>query len=238
MPDPVSERRHVLITGASRGIGEYLVRHCLANDDVVIGCARSEAPLTHERYMHAQLDVTDERAVLALFGDIRRRFGRLDVVINNAGVASMNAVALTPSDMAQQILMTNVMGTFLLTRSAIRMLRASKAGRIVNFTTVAVPLRLDGEAVYAASKSAVETFTRIVAREVGPFGITCNAIGPSPVKTQLTAKVPAQKMEHLLARQAIPRWAEPCEVANVVDFFLRPESGMVTGQILYLGGPG
>ena len=230
--------RHILITGVSRGIGAHLVRHYLAQDAVVIGCARGAAPLEHERYTHMPLDVTDEAAVQAMFGDIRRRFGTLDVLINNAGIAAMNPVALTPGASARDIVSTNFLGTFFTTRAAIRLLRHSKAGRIVNFTTVAAPLRLEGEAVYAASKSAVETFTRIVAREVAAFGITCNAVGPSPIKTRLTANVPSATIERLIARQAIPRWADLDDVTNVVDFFLQPASSMVTGQIVYLGGAG
>lgn len=231
-------RRRVLVTGASRGIGEHLVRHFLRLGDDVIGCARSASPLVDDRYLHIATDVTDNQAVVALFAEIRRRFRGLDVLINNAGVASMNAVALTPFETAQEIMTTNFLGTFAFTHAALRLLRSSKAGRIVNFTTVAVPLRLDGEAVYAASKSAVETFTRIVAREAGSFGVTCNAIGPSPVKTRLTENVGSEKMDRLIQRQAIPRWAEFDDIANVVDFFLRPESAMVTGQVLYLGGAG
>ena len=230
--------RTVLITGASRGIGAHLVRHYLDQNDTVIGCARGDAPLTHDRYVHAQLDVTDEAAVRNLCGDIRRRFGGLDALINNAGIASMNPVALTPFASAQKIIATNFLGTFLLTHAAVRLLRTTGAGRIVNFTTVAVPLRLEGEAIYAASKSAVETFTRIVAREVASFGITCNAIGPSPIQTRLTAAVPAPKMDRLISQQAVPRWAALEDVTNVIDFFLRPESAMVTGQIVYLGGAG
>jgi 3-oxoacyl-[acyl-carrier protein] reductase len=167
---------------------------------------------------------------------VRTRFGRLDAVINNAGIASMNPIALTPVATARKIMETNFIGTFLVTHAAIRLLRASKAGRIVNLTTVAVPLCLEGEATYAASKGAIETFTRITAREVGGFGITCNAVGPCPARTHLTRNVPEAKLQALIARQAIPRWAEPCDVANVVDFFLRPESSLVTGQVLYLGG--
>jgi 3-oxoacyl-[acyl-carrier protein] reductase len=234
----VTPARHVLITGASRGIGAHLVRHHLAQDDIVVGCARGGAPLEHERYVHAQVDVTDESAVRTMCGDIRRRFGRLDVLINNAGAAAMNPVALTPSESARDIMATNLLGTFLMTRAAIRLLRHSKAGRIVNFTTVAVPLRLEGEAMYAASKSAVETFTRVVAREVGRLGITCNAVGPSPVQTRLTAGVPAATIDRLIAQQAIPRWAELDDVTNVIDFFLQPSSSMVTGQVVYLGGAG
>jgi len=103
---------------------------------------------------------------------------------------------------------------------------------------VAVPLRLRGEAVYAASKSAVETFTRTVARELGEFGITCNAVGPSPIRTALISGVPADKLQRLIEEQAIRRWATPEDLINVVDFFLSPASTMVTGQVVYLGGIG
>jgi 3-oxoacyl-[acyl-carrier protein] reductase len=115
-------------------------------------------------------------------------------------------------------------------------MRGSSAARIVNFTSVAVPLCLEGEAIYAASKSAVETLTRIAARELAPFGITCNAIGPSPIQTGLVAGVPKHKLQAMIDAQAVRRWAVPADVINVVDFFLRPESGMVTGQVIYLGG--
>jgi 3-oxoacyl-[acyl-carrier protein] reductase len=234
----VSAGRHILITGASRGIGAHLVRHYLAQDDTVVGCARGAAPLDHDRYVHVQADVTDEAAVKAMFAEIRRRLGTLDVLINNAGVAAMNPVALTPGESARDTIATNFLGTFFMTRAAVRLLRHSKTGRIVNFTSVAAPMRLEGEAVYAAAKSAVETFTRIVAREVAPFGITCNAVGPSPIRTRLTAGVPSDTIERLIARQAIPRWAELDDVANVTDFFLQPASAMITGQIVYLGGAG
>jgi 3-oxoacyl-[acyl-carrier protein] reductase len=99
-------------------------------------------------------------------------------------------------------------------------------------------LRLEGEAVYAASKSALETFTRILAREVGGMGITCNAVGPSAVRTKLTEGVPAEKMDRLISGQAIARQATGVDVANVIDFFLRRESSLVTGQVVYLGGYG
>lgn len=231
----MSERR-ILITGATRGIGESLAQHYLAHGATVIGCGRGTASIAHERYVHFSLDVADEDAVNDLFSGLRDRYDSVDAVINNAGVASMNLVALTPARVARQIMETNFLGTFLFTHGAIRLLRRAPAPRIVNVSTVAVPLGLEGEAVYAASKSAVETFTRITAREVGAYGITCNAIGPSPIQTALTRNVPADKLERLVQRQAVPRWAEPCDVANVVDFFLSPCSGMVTGQVVYLGG--
>ena len=231
----MSERR-ILITGATRGIGQSLAQHYLARGATVIGCGRGKASIDHEGYVHFALDVSDEDAVNDLFSGLRDRYGSVDAIINNAGVASMNLVALTPARVARRIMDTNFLGTFLFTHGGIRLLRRSPAPRIVNVTTVAVPLGLEGEAVYAASKSAVETFTRITAREVGAYGITCNAIGPSPIQTALTRNVPVDKLDRLVQRQAVPRWAEPGDVANVVDFFLSPCSGMVTGQVVYLGG--
>jgi 3-oxoacyl-[acyl-carrier protein] reductase len=230
--------RCILVTGSSRGIGAGLVHHYLEQGDRVAGCARGAAPIDHERYLHLSTDVADEAGVRAAFRELRVRWGRLDAIINNAGIGRMNPMALTPFDTARQIIETNFLGTFLCTHAATRLLRHSNAGRIVNLSTVAVPLRLDGESVYAASKSAVETFTRIVARELAPFGITCNAVGPGPVRTHLTESVPASVMDALIRRQAIAKWTELADVFNVVDFFLRPESAMITGQVVYLGGVG
>jgi len=230
--------RLVVITGATRGLGAAIARHCLDGGDEVVGCGRSEPTVSHRRYTHCNLDVTEASEVERLFEELRERFGRLDVLINNAGVACMNAIVLTPVETARRVMETNFLGPFSFTRSAARLMRASKAGRIVNVTSVAVPMRIEGEAIYAASKSALETFTRIAARELAPFGITCNAIGPSPVRTALVSGVPSEKMDALLRSQAVPRWAEPEDVVNVIDFFLRPESSMVTGQVIYLGGAG
>ena len=230
--------RHVLITGTSRGIGEALAEHHLAAGDLVIGCGRSRPELAHERYMHCELDVTDGKAVEGLFRHLKARVKTLDVLINNAGVASMNAIALTPVDVARRVMDTNFLAAFQFTRESMRMMRASPAARIVNLSTVAVPMRLEGEAVYAASKSALETFTRIAAREMAPLGITCNGVGPCPIETDLTASVPRAKIQALIDRQAVRRWGSPQDVINVIDFFVRPESAMVTGQIIYLGGIG
>jgi len=230
--------RRVLVTGATRGLGEALTRHFLALGDDVVGCGRAEAALSHERYHHRVADVTSPEQVDGLFAEVRDRFGVLDVLINCAGVASMNLIALTPVASARRVIDTNVLGPFACTRAAVRLLRRSGAGRIVNLSSVAVPMRLEGEAIYAASKSAVETLTRIAARELAPFGITCNAVGPSPVRTALLAGVPEEKLQRLIDAQATRRWAVAEDVINVVEFFLQPASGMVTGQVIYLGGAG
>ncbi len=106
----------------------------------------------------------------------------------------------------------------------------------MNFTTVATPLKLEGEAIYAASKAAILSMTEVVARELAPLGITVNAIGPTPIETDLIRSVPKDKMDSLLARQAIKRFGTFEDVANITDFFLRKESAFITGQNIYLGG--
>ena len=111
-----------------------------------------------------------------------------------------------------------------------------KSGRIVNFATVAKPLKLEGEAVYAASKAAIESLTEILAKEFAPFRVTINAVGPTPVATDLIRNVPDEKIEELISAQAVKRLGEYRDIANVVDFFLRAESDFVTGQTIYLGG--
>lgn len=228
--------RRLLITGATRGIGRHLAEHYLALGDIVIGCGRGAASIEHPRYSHHTLDIASGEAVAALVSAIRAAHGGLDILINNAGAASMNAFLLTPPATTRRIIDTNVMAPMLLTHGAVRLMRRSAAARIVNVTSIAVPLRLAGEAVYAASKAAIESFTRVVAKELGPMGVTCNAVGPSVIRTRLTDGVPDQKLQRLLAEQAIAREATAEDVANVVDFFLKPESGLVTGQVVYLGG--
>jgi 3-oxoacyl-[acyl-carrier protein] reductase len=109
-------------------------------------------------------------------------------------------------------------------------------GRIVNFATVATPLKLEGEAIYAASKAAVISLTQIMARELADFGITVNAVGPTPVATDLIRSVPKNKIDAVIARQAIHRIGEYRDVLNVIEFFVKPDSDFVTGQVIFLGG--
>jgi 3-oxoacyl-[acyl-carrier protein] reductase len=112
----------------------------------------------------------------------------------------------------------------------------SKKGSIVNYSTVAVPLDLEGEAVYAASKSAVESLTRVSSKELAPYGIRVNAIGPTPIPTDLIKAVPKNKIDELINDQAIKRMGKESDVSNVIDFFISPDSDFITGQVIYLGG--
>jgi 3-oxoacyl-[acyl-carrier protein] reductase len=225
-----------LITGTRKGIGRYLAEKFAANGHVVVGCSREQSDWTAPNYLHVCTDVSDEPAVQKLFATVRERYGRLDHLINNAGIASMNHCLLTPLDTVRRVLETNVVGSFLFCREAARLMQRRNFGRIVNFSTVATPLKLEGEAIYAASKAAIVSLTEVLARELAPLGITVNAVGPTPIETDLIKSVPKDKMERLIARQAIPRYGTCEDVLNVIEFFLSPRSGFITGQNVYLGG--
>lgn len=231
MAEPIT-----LITGTRKGIGRHLAEHYLTRGHRVIGCSRQASDLDHPRYEHFALDVADEAAVLAMVSEIRRRHQRLDHLINNAGIASMNHSLLTPYSTAEQIVRTNLLGTFLLSREAAKLMKREGAGRIINFSTVARPLKLEGEALYAASKAAVETLTAVMAKELASYGITVNALGPTPIDTDLTRAIPASKMNALLQQQAIKRLGSFDDVSHVTDFFLSAQSDFITGQVIYLGG--
>ena len=225
-----------LITGTRKGIGRVLVEHYVRAGHRVVGCSRREPEWRLAGYRHFLADVGEEVEVERLFVDLRKDYGRLDHLINNAGIAAMNHSLLTPVSTVERVFRTNVLGTFLFCREAARLMQRRSYGRIVNFASVATPLKLEGEAVYAASKAAVMSLTEVLARELAPWGITVNAVGPTPIDTDLIRAVPEEKIQALIARQAIRRRGTFADVLNVVDFFIREESGFVTGQTMFLGG--
>jgi 3-oxoacyl-[acyl-carrier protein] reductase len=182
------------------------------------------------------LDVADEKAVQKMVSSVTKAVGCIDGLINNAGIAAMNHSFLTPLSVMEKIFATNVYGTFLFCREVGKVMAKYKKGRIINFATVATPIKLEGESAYAASKAAVENMTQIIAKEFAPFGVTVNAVAPTPVLTDLIRYVPKDKMEALLNRQAIKRFGEMDDISNVIDFYLNEKSCFITGQVLYLGG--
>lgn len=228
--------RVIIITGTRKGIGRYLAEQYLAEGDIVYGCSRRNCDLEHENYHHENLDVADEEKVVAFVRNVYKEQKRIDVLINNAGMASMNHVLLTPKMTAERVMNTNFMGSFLFSRECAKYMMKQRKGRIVNYSTVAVALNLNGELVYSSSKAAVEQLTRVLAGEIGEYGITVNAVGPTPVDTDLIKNVPENKIEELKSRQCIKRLGTFEDVKNVIDFYLKPESNFITGQVVYLGG--
>ena len=232
----MNERQVMIITGTRKGIGRHLAETYAKRGFVVEGCSRGEASFDAENYTHHKVDVTDERQVREMVANVAKRHGRVDVVLNNAAVASMNHVLLTPAKASNRMLEVNVTGTMLFCRETAKVMMRRKYGRIVNFTTIVAPIALAGEAVYAASKAAVVTFTRILAFELGQWGITCNSFGATPIMTDMIRGVPQEKIDAVVNNLAIKRLGSYEDCSNVCDFFISRASDNITGQVIYLGG--
>ena len=226
----------MIITGTRKGIGRVMAEHFLDKGWNVVGCSRRPGDLVHKNYEHHTINVTDEKAVSCLVKKVGREKPSLDAVLNNAGIAAMNHFLLTPGKTIEKVFSTNVFGSFFFMREAGKIMSRAKNGCIINFSTVAVPLDLEGEACYAASKSAVESLTKIGAKELGNFGIRVNAVGPTPILTDLIKLVPEEKIQKLINQQSFKRLGKFEDIINVVEFFLDKKSNFITGQIVYLGG--
>lgn len=236
----------IVITGTRKGIGKQLSEYYLSLGHRVCGCSRGASSINHPNYRHFELDVNDEKKVVSMIYAVRKEFSRIDVLLNNAGIASMNHVLTTPYKSIHNIFNTNVFGTFLFTREVAKVMgnvykkqyknTKTMPFRIVNFTTVATPLRLEGEAIYAASKAALVNLTQVCAKELNELGITVNAVGPTPVPTDLIKNVPENKLQALLNQQALKRFGKFEDILNVIEFFLSEKSDFISSQVIYLGG--
>jgi len=229
-----SDMRTLVITGASRGIGAHLAHRAVEQGFRVVGLARNTSQEI-SAYELRRCDVADAQAVQKSLEDLRRD-DSLYGLINTAGIASMNLAVMTPPETIQRIISTNLIGTINCSSIVGKWLTKQKRGRIVNFSTIAVPLGLKGESVYVASKAGVEGFTRSFAREMADFNITVNAVAPGPIETNLIAKVPPEKIAAIVERQIIQRMAEPEDIWKVVSMLLGPDAHMITGQIINIGG--
>ena len=227
----------MLITGTRKGIGKYLAEYYTNKGFQVIGCSRSDIYFELNNYQHFCLDISSESLVKKMFSEIRNKYGRLDVLINNAGVASMNHVLITPLKEVKDILNTNFVGTFLCCREAIKLMKRNKYGRIVNISSIHIPLATVGTSMYGASKASVEQFSRVLAREVFQFGVTINLLSLSIVKNFGMADHLSEEMTLKILEKTISKTQlDIKDVSNAIDFLISPKSGMITNQTLYPGG--
>jgi 3-oxoacyl-[acyl-carrier protein] reductase len=223
----------IVVTGASRGLGAHCALRLHEAGYKVIGIGRK--PAKNCPYITRSADVADPASVKGAVDDLKRDKS-VYALINAAGIASMNLVLTTPADTVRKIIETNLLGTIYCCQAVAPALIKRGNGRIINFSTLGVPLAIKGEGIYVASKAGVEGFTRVFAREMAPHGVTVNAVAPGPIATGLLEKVPRDKIDAVVDRQLITRQGEPEDVWNIVSLLLKPESAMITGQTIYVGG--
>jgi len=220
-----------LITGTSQGLGRALAERLLADGWTVHGFARGKQTITHAHFHGQAVDVTDEAAVRAAVATLAEG-GRIDLLVNNAGAASMNALLLTPGETAERLMRVNYLGTFHCLQAVGKAMVRQRAGRIVNLTTVAVPLSLEGEAAYVASKAAVEALTKVAAKELAPSGVIVSAVGFGPIDTALTRGVPKPALAKINAAIGRP---EGTTMEQATDFLLDHLRSAEAGRVEYLG---
>ncbi|PYY27355.1 SDR family oxidoreductase [Paenibacillus illinoisensis] len=234
-----------IVTGSSRGIGRAIALQLAdLGADVVINYASSPdkaeevAELVRQKGVRAitiQADLAQKVHVEHLFAETVKQLGKVDILINNAGVMKTTPLADVTEEEFDQQFAINVKGTFFACQQALKIMES--AGRIVNFSTSVVGQMFPGYSVYAGTKGAVEQFTRQLAKEFGSKQITINAVAPGPVNTELFAVGKTeQQLEGLRKMNAFGRLGEPEDIASVISFLVNPESQWVTGQTLRVNG--
>jgi 3-oxoacyl-[acyl-carrier protein] reductase len=237
--------RVAIVTGASRGIGAAVAER-LASDGLTVvvnysGDVKSAEALTAKiersggRALTVKADVSNPKAVREMFDKAAAAFGGIDVLINNAGIMKLATIADSDDALFDQQIAINLKGSFNTMREAAKRLR--NGGRIVNFSTSVVGTKLETYSVYAATKSAVETMTAVLSKELRGRNITVNAVAPGPVATELFLTGKSQELIDRLARMnPMERLGTPQDIASTVAFLVGPDGGWINGQVLRANG--
>jgi 3-oxoacyl-[acyl-carrier protein] reductase len=234
-----------IVTGASRGIGAAVAQR-LARDGFAVAVNYASSPAQADalvaslqaggaRAIAVKADVSDAGEVRRMFEIVEQQLGKVDVLVNNAGVLKTVPVADTSDALFDQTFGINVRGTFNTLREAAA--RLSDGGRIVNFSSTTLALNMPGYAVYNATKAAVESFTHVFAKELRGRNITVNAVAPGPIATSLFLDGKTEEQIQAFAKMPpLQRLGQPGDIASVVSFLAGPDAGWVNGQVLRANG--
>jgi 3-oxoacyl-[acyl-carrier protein] reductase len=241
----VTDPRTVLVTGGSRGLGAGIVAGFLADGDRVATCSRSataataawaDDPTTADRFFHATLDLADRPSVADFMGEVKKRFGGVDVLVNNAGVAVDGVLGLFDDDDVDTVVDLNLKATIQVTRLVVRMMLAKGGGRIVNVSSIVGLSGYRGLSVYGATKAALDGFTRALARELGTRGITVNSVAPGYLRTEMSHGLTPENLEQIARRTPAGRLGEVDDVVAAIRYLVSPSAAFVTGHVLVVDG--
>jgi len=232
-----------VVTGGSRGIGRAIVlRLAQAGAQVLFTYAANEAAAREVeaacegKSRGYQFDVSDAAAVSAFFEGPVKEAGRLDWLVNNAGITRDKLLVRMADDDWDRVLEVNLKGAFLCTRSAAKIMMKQRSGAIVNVSSVVAEMGNVGQANYVSSKAGLIGLTRACAKELGMRGVRVNAVAPGFIETEMTAGLPDDVRQRMLAAIPLARFGSAGEVAGAVEFLLGEAAAYVTGQVLHVGG--
>jgi 3-oxoacyl-[acyl-carrier protein] reductase len=239
--------RVAVVTGAGRGIGRDLVRRFVNEGVKTVALDVNEADLaelTSELAasaipsMQRACDVTDSTSLAASVEEAVAKFGRIDILVNNAGVTAPGPVDTLPEEAWRRCHDVNLTGTFLASQAVVPLMKAQRWGRIINASSFAAIMPTVAHTAYASAKAAVAHFSRALAGELGPWGITVNAYAPGMIPTQMNrfAERPRQQQEALLDMLTVRRWGSTEDVANLVCFLASDQAAYITGTLIDVSG--
>ncbi len=236
--------RSALVTGGSRGIGRAIVeRRARAGMDVTFTYLGNEAAANEVvsanpglKIAAAKVDGRDSAAVNACVDGLVERCGRLDVLVNNAGVIRDHLLPMLEDEDLKAVFETNIEGVFHFCRAAVPHMMSKRYGRIVNLSSVSAEKGGRGQTNYAASKGAVNAFTKALAVEVGRRGLRVNAVAPGVIETEMSQEVRSLAGDEILSNIVLKRYGQPAEIAEAVWFLSSDLSGYITGQVLSVDG--
>jgi len=239
--------RVVIITGGSRGIGRAIAfrfaeekpKLVLLHYDPDDSAAKETLERLVERGVQGEahrIDVSSRGDVDRLFKEVLARFGRVDVLVNNAGITKDGLLMRMSEDEWDLVLRVNLKGVFNCSQAVIRSMIKERSGRIVNISSVAGQMGNAGQTNYAASKAGIMGFTKSLAREVGSRGITVNAVAPGYINTEMTSSLPDKLKEAFVQQIPLARVGEPEDVAEAVHWLCSEGARYVTGQVIHVNG--